>query len=83
MRAVADALGVTPMALYHHVADKAALIELVIEATLDEYPLPPVSTSWEDNLAALAHWDEKPVKRTRPRRSSTANTTAGRPRCCP
>lgn len=56
MRAVAEALGVTPMALYHHVADKAALVALVIEAALSETPLPSATGVWQDDLWELARW---------------------------
>ena len=40
MRAVADELGVTPMALYRHVKDKTDLVGLLFEAVLHEEPLP-------------------------------------------
>ena len=56
MRAVADALRVTPMALYHHVKDKAALAALVIDAAQREQPLPPPSGDWREDLWALARW---------------------------
>ena len=56
MRAVAEALGVTPMALYHHVEDKAALVGLVIEAAISEQPLPSATGVWQDDLCELAHW---------------------------
>jgi AcrR family transcriptional regulator len=57
MRAVADALGVSPMALYHHVEDKAALAALVVEAALNERELPaPTGQSWQDGLYEMALW---------------------------
>jgi len=56
MRAVAEALDVTPMALYHHVKDKAALVALVVDATLRNNPLPPPIGHWQDDLMAMAHW---------------------------
>jgi len=57
MRAVADALGVSPMALYHHVEDKAALAALVVDAALNEHELPaPSSQSWQDGLYDMAVW---------------------------
>lgn len=57
MRAVADALGVTPMALYHHVEDKAALAELVVDLVISERPLPAsTGRSWEDDLWEMAKW---------------------------
>jgi AcrR family transcriptional regulator len=56
MRAVADALGVTPMALYHYVEDKAALVALVVDASIAEHPLPPPTGSWQEDLFAMARW---------------------------
>ncbi len=56
MRAVADSLGVTPMALYHHVEDKAALVALLVDAVISERPLPPPTGSWHDDLWEMAWW---------------------------
>jgi len=56
MRAVAEALGVTPMALYHHVADKSALVGLVVEAVIEERPLPPPTGDWREDIWQLARW---------------------------
>jgi AcrR family transcriptional regulator len=56
MRAVADSLGVTPMALYHHVKDKAALVGLVVDAVIEGQALPPPSGSWQEDLLEMARW---------------------------
>ena len=40
MRSVADALGSTPMALYHHVRDRAELARLVVDHVLAQLELP-------------------------------------------
>jgi AcrR family transcriptional regulator len=56
MRAVAEELGVTPMALYHHVADKAALVALVVDAAVRERPMPAPTGSWQDDLWEVARW---------------------------
>ncbi len=56
MRAVADALGVTPMALYRHVQDKAALVALVVDTAITERPLPPPTGAWRDDLFRMACW---------------------------
>lgn len=50
MKAVADRLGVTPMALYRHVDDKAHLLDLVVEALLGELPAPAAGLAWNDRL---------------------------------
>ena len=54
MQAVADRLGVTPMALYRHVANKADLLDGVVEQILWEVPLPDPAQPWPDRLGALA-----------------------------
>jgi AcrR family transcriptional regulator len=54
MRAVASRLGVTPMALYHHVHDKEDLLDALIERLLGELPLPDPSLPWPERLRALA-----------------------------
>jgi AcrR family transcriptional regulator len=57
MRGVADALGVSPMALYHHVEDKAALAALVVEAAMNDRELPaPTGQSWQDDIWTMARW---------------------------
>jgi AcrR family transcriptional regulator len=56
MRAVADALGVTPMALYYHVADKTALVGLVVDLVVREIELPDPSGDWRDDLYQMARW---------------------------
>jgi AcrR family transcriptional regulator len=49
-RRLADALDVTPMALYWHVADKAELLELVGQAVLAEIEVPEPAGEWRDQL---------------------------------
>ncbi len=56
MRLVAERLGVTPMALYHHVDDKAALVALLVDEVIAETPLPSTTGKWRDDLFALALW---------------------------
>jgi AcrR family transcriptional regulator len=56
MRAVADVLGVTPMALYHYVEDKTALVALVVDWAIKEQPLPPPSGDWREDLWLMARW---------------------------
>src|SRR5689334_1582229 len=56
MRAVADALRVTPMALYHHVKDKAALAALLVDAAIREDPPPPPTDDWSEDLWSMAKW---------------------------
>jgi AcrR family transcriptional regulator len=50
MRAVADRLGVTPMALYRHVGDKQGLLDGLVERLLAEQPVPDAGLHWRDRL---------------------------------
>jgi AcrR family transcriptional regulator len=54
MHAVAKRLQVTPMALYRHVANKAALLDGLVELLLTEFPLPAPELPWDERLTALA-----------------------------
>lgn len=55
MRAVARALSVTPMSLYHHVADKEALIDAMVDRVIGAIRLPDHTRPWRQELAARAH----------------------------
>jgi AcrR family transcriptional regulator len=61
MRAVADALGVTPMALYHHVGDKAGLAALVVDAANKEVTLPPPIGDWREDMWRMAQWSRRAI----------------------
>jgi AcrR family transcriptional regulator len=54
MHAVAQRLGVTPMALYRHVDGKQALLDGMVERLLTSYPLPPADAPWAGRLTAMA-----------------------------
>jgi AcrR family transcriptional regulator len=62
MRAVAQALGVTPMALYHHVEDKAALAALVVDAAIGEMPPPSLTGAWREDLWLMARWTRESMR---------------------
>jgi TetR/AcrR family transcriptional regulator, tetracycline repressor protein len=76
MRALGRELGVDPMAVYHHLPNKAAVLDGVVEAVLGEVPLDaPGELPWTEELAALArgyrdalraHPNALPVVATRP-----------------
>jgi AcrR family transcriptional regulator len=63
IRAVADALGATPMALYYHVKDKAELAELVVSAATSEVPLGEATVDWREDMLAMARWSRESVTR--------------------
>ncbi len=52
MRALANRLGVVPMALYKHVADKEDLIGAMVDAVVEEYADPDVQGPWKDRVKA-------------------------------
>jgi AcrR family transcriptional regulator len=55
MRKLAAELGVDAMSIYHHVANKQALLIGVYQMVLDELELPDCThMSWQDNLRELA-----------------------------
>jgi TetR/AcrR family tetracycline transcriptional repressor len=61
MRALASQLGVTPMAIYYHVPDKEALVDLVVdEVHKRQVPLELTSEGWEACLRRrlLSQWEQ-------------------------
>jgi len=48
MRQLAARLGVVPMALYKHVADKEDLVAGMIDEVVASYPSPPAGLSWRE-----------------------------------
>lgn len=63
MQAVADSLGVTPMALYRHIRDKADLLDAVVESLLGEFELPDRRVPWRERLSALARAARESARR--------------------
>ncbi len=53
MQAVAEHLGVTPMALYRHVRNKQDLLDGVVESLLEEIPLPSNDQLWNEQLSSM------------------------------
>ena len=51
IRALAERLGVQPMALYHHVANKDALLDALVDVVNAEVYSPVVGRPWRDELA--------------------------------
>lgn len=60
MRRLADLIGVTPMALYHHVPNKSVLLDLVVEQVGVDIRMPHDGRPWIDQIRAYAHaWREE------------------------
>lgn len=54
MRALAEELGVSAMAAYHHVSNKDALVDLVIDSVLAKVEVPPADFgTWTERLREL------------------------------
>lgn len=60
MRALADALLVSPMALYHHVGDRAALCDRVADRVVASVEVPSARCGWQTWLRRYhaALWDQ-------------------------
>lgn len=63
LRSVAQRLGVTPMAIYHHVNGISGLAELVVDASLSDVPTDPGSGDWKDDLWTIAEWARENLAR--------------------
>jgi TetR/AcrR family transcriptional regulator, tetracycline repressor protein len=55
MRRLGAQLGVDPMAVYHHVADKAALFDGIVEEVMSQLEIPPATGDWSADLRAIAN----------------------------
>jgi AcrR family transcriptional regulator len=54
IRSLADELGVKPMSIYHHVANKDAILDGMIDHVFGEIALPPAETDWRSAIRARA-----------------------------
>jgi AcrR family transcriptional regulator len=50
MRKLADALGVRPMSIYHHVAGKEQILDGMVDLVFGEIDLPPEDLDWTDAI---------------------------------
>lgn len=55
MRRLADRLGVVPMALYRHVANREALVDGMLDLAISRVELPDTAVGWRAALRGLAH----------------------------
>ncbi len=54
MRSLAKELGVKPMTLYHHVANKDEILDAITDAVFSEIELPPVDADWRSAMRERA-----------------------------
>ncbi len=59
MRKLGRELAVDPMAIYHHVPNKTALLALATARTVARVDVPDTATAWDEwvRLWALRYWD--------------------------
>jgi AcrR family transcriptional regulator len=50
IRSLANELGVKPMSLYHHVANKEAILDGIIDIVFSEIDLPPADGDWRQAM---------------------------------
>ncbi len=63
MRALAQELGVVPMALYKHVANKDELLDSMVDIVFSEIELPPAEPDWRSAMRSRALSTRKAMKR--------------------
>ena len=63
MRKLAQELGVEAMSLYHHVPNKAAILDGMIDLVFQEIELPPASADWKTAMRQRAHSARKVLAR--------------------
>lgn len=79
MRAVADRVGLTSMALYPHVGDKAGLLDGMVDRLLGEVAPPDPALPWRDRMRALA----RSMREVATRHPATAQLLFSRPAVTP
>jgi AcrR family transcriptional regulator len=65
MRSLAAALGVEAMSLYHHVPNKEAILDGMVDLVFTEIAPPPTDTDWKTAMRVRAHSVRAVLKRHR------------------
>jgi AcrR family transcriptional regulator len=63
MRLLAEHLGVKPMALYHHVANKSEIVDGIVDLVFREIELPSAGGAWRPEMRRRACSARKVLKR--------------------
>lgn len=63
IRKLADHLGVKPMAIYHHVANKNEILDGMVDAVFDEIELPPIDLDWQEAMRVRSRSARLALKR--------------------
>lgn len=63
MRSLADHLGVRPMALYHHVANKNEILDGIVDLVFSEIDLPSADGAWRTEMVRRAHSARRALRR--------------------
>jgi AcrR family transcriptional regulator len=63
MRSLAQALGVKPMSLYHHVANKTEILDAVVDVVFSEIELPAAGGDWRSEIRRRARSARRVLRR--------------------
>ena len=63
MRSLAEHLGVKPMALYHHVANKSEIVDGIVDLVFSEIELPAVGGEWRREMERRARSAREVLRR--------------------
>ncbi|GAB3008876.1 TetR/AcrR family transcriptional regulator [Saccharothrix stipae] len=63
MRSLADALGVKPMSVYHHVANKDEILDGIVDLVFSRIALPTPGGDWRHEMVKRAHSARDVLKR--------------------
>ena len=55
IRKLATELDSKPMTIYHHIANKEAIIDGMVDVVFSEIDLPPINTDWQTSMRQRAH----------------------------
>ncbi len=63
IRTLAHALGVKPMSVYHHVANKDAILDGIVDRVFSEIDVPAAGDDWREAMAQRAHSARRVLRR--------------------